>query len=173
MHLKEWGQLLLNMPIGKFENYFPTVVTSIIFLAAGIAGLVWFICSLFAQRSRIPSAVIIYLILYSVIVFNWPYYDPRFWLPLLPFFISIILKKPIEKLKGVKIVVLCVYTVLGVSALSYSLYTQFNKEIFARSQAKGIFRNEYETYFFGKTMSDTAMRVDAYVLDVLKRTGRK
>ncbi len=139
---------------------------------AGIAGLVWFICSTLAQRLRVPPVVIIYLVLYSVIVFNWPYYDPRFWLPVLPFVISVILKSPMKKLKPVKIFVFCVYFILGVSAMSYSLYTQFNKEIFARKQAKGIFRNEYETYFFGKTISDTATRVDEYVLDVLKRTGK-
>jgi hypothetical protein len=54
----------------------------------------------------------------------------------------------------------------------YSLKTGLNKEEFAKKQANGVYRNEYETYFFGKPLSDTAVHLDQNVVDILNRYNK-
>jgi hypothetical protein len=65
--------------------------------------------------------------------------------------------------------ILVVYIAMGLGAAGYSTYTAFNKKTLARTQAGGIYRNEYETYFYGKPLSDTATRTDSSVLNIIKR----
>jgi hypothetical protein len=73
-------------------------------------------------------------------------------------------------LKGSLRLLLAVYFIMGLGAAGYSVYTMYHKEVLARTQAGGIFRNEYETWFFGRPMSDTATHpVDQEVLSILKR----
>ncbi|WP_315819588.1 hypothetical protein [Paraflavitalea speifideaquila] len=61
------------------------------------------------------------------------------------------------------------YLALGVFAAGYSLYVGLDKGRFAQKQASGVYRNEYETKFFGKPQSDTATHVDPEVLNILKK----
>ena len=169
-HLKEWGQLLLNVPIGKIENYFPVALVGIFFLVAGILLFSYFAYSVFKLRSIVSPTLIIYLIIYIIIIFNWPFHDPRFWVPILPFIVSIILQSSFTKIKLLRALaplLFFIYMGMGVFAFGYSLYTEFNKKAFARGQAKGIFRNEYEMHFFGKVINDTATKVDAGVVELL------
>ena len=59
---------------------------------------------------------------------------------------------------------------MGIGAAGYSIYTMYHKDVLARTQAGGIYRNEYETWFFGRTLSDTATHpIDQEVLGILKR----
>jgi hypothetical protein len=61
------------------------------------------------------------------------------------------------------------YTLVGLLAIGYYSYTSFNKELLAKKQANGMYRNEYETHFFGKPLSDTAKQVNPEFLHVLER----
>ena len=67
------------------------------------------------------------------------------------------------------ILLFVVYTTFGIISVVYMTYTSLNKEVLARTQAAGVYRNEYETHFFGRPLSDTATRVDPFVLSVLER----
>jgi hypothetical protein len=119
--------------------------------------------------------VIIYLAIYSLVIFNWSFYDPRFWVPVLPFIAAIILQAPLPKWSWMKVampILFFAYLLLGIFAFSYSFYTQFNKKAFARIQANGIFRNEYEVHFFGNPLSDSTARVNPEVLNLLKKYDR-
>jgi len=49
------------------------------------------------------------------------------------------------------------------------VYTSLNKKVFARTQAKGAYRSEYEIHFYGKPLSDTVTSVDKDVIELLKR----
>jgi len=62
-----------------------------------------------------------------------------------------------------------IYLTTGVFALTYYTFTSFNKQAISVRQDAGIWRNEYETYFFGKPLSDTASRVDPVALKWLKK----
>jgi hypothetical protein len=61
-----------------------------------------------------------------------------------------------------------VYMLAGAGAISYSIYTSFNKQALAGMQAGGRYRAEYETFFFGRSLHDSSANVDTYVLHMLE-----
>jgi hypothetical protein len=171
-HIKEWGQLLLNMPIGKAENYLPAIWVNIIFGVAGIGLIGWFIYALYRCRSSMPAAIIFYLVIYSLVIFKWPHVDPRFWAPVLPFIVAVILKAPLPAVKWWKPSVFAAYMLMGIAAFSFSFYTQFNKKAFARAQANGIFQKEYEIHFFGDPLIPNTPPIRFDVLEILEKYDR-
>jgi hypothetical protein len=164
-HFKEWGQLLLNIPGNKVISLLPGWGNALLVMAGVLlAGL--FLYALFIRRKEVPPVIAVYLIAYSLLIFNWPFYDARFWIPVFPFIAVLVLSlKHRVTLRWV----LVVYIAMGLGAAGYSTYTAFNKKTLARTQAGGIYRNEYETYFYGKPLSDTATRTDSSVLKIIKR----
>ena len=170
-HLSDLGEVFLNTPSSKI-NFLPVVVKLIIF---GLVGLYCFgriVSAIFLKPIQTPRIVGCYIIMYSVIIFCWPFLDSRFWLPLIPFWISILMSSssPIGKITSVPISMgKWIYLTTGVFALTYYTFTSFNKQAISVRQDAGIWRNEYETYFFGKPLSDTASRVDPVALKWLKK----
>jgi hypothetical protein len=174
-HLQELGEVFLNMPASKLMSYLPGAAGPALFIVFGLAVLVWFFWTLFARRSAIPFYIKMYLLFYSFIIINWPYYDPRFWVPVLPLIVAVLLQTPFSSkpwLRSLSKVYLGVYLMLGIFAAVYSLKTGLNKEEFAKKQANGVYRNEYETYFFGKPLSDTAVHLDQNVVDILNKYNK-
>jgi hypothetical protein len=171
LHLRELGQLLLNTPINKTRPYIPVNAGNTVFLLAGIFLLGWLAYACYKIRNVLNPVIFIYMAMYCLIVFRWPFFDPRFWLPVVPFMIAIIIQTPFHQLsipRPVRISIIALYCLAGVIAMGYSLYTSFNKKLLARTQANGIFRNEYETHFFGKPLSDTAKAINPVILEILE-----
>lgn len=171
-HLRELGEVLVNLPSGKLLEYLPPSAGMALFIALGAGTLLWLLYALFAKNSQIPFYIKMYLLFYSFIILNWPYYDPRFWVPVLPLLVAVLLRTPFNRwpwLKWLSRIYLSVYIALGVFAAAYALKLGFNKAAFAQKQANGVYRNEYETYFFGKPQSDTATMLDQNVEQILKK----
>jgi hypothetical protein len=171
-HFTELAEIFINMPANKVEGYIPGGMGKIVFIALGVICLAWILISLFSSKSRIPFYIRAYLAFYIFIIFNWPYYDPRFWVPVLPLLVILVLRTPFSLSSLVKIIsrlYLVIYLVLGFAAAAYALYTGFNKERFSRNQAAGDYRNEYEIHFFGKPLTDTAAQIDPNVVEILKK----
>ncbi len=143
-----------------------------LFLLIGIVGVCGFIYICFIRKNRIPFVVKAYLLFYFLLMFNWPFPDPRFWVPVIPLIAAVIGQTDFSSSRLVKLFsrfYLLVYSVLGIFSIGYVTYTSFNKKEFAKTQAKGLYRNEYETHFFGKTLSDTATQVDSNLVEFLKK----
>jgi hypothetical protein len=110
-------------------------------------------------------------------MFNWPFYDPRFWVPVLPLFVAAIVQVPVKDVRQSifnlpRYAMLVVYVSLGLASLGYLTYTSLNRSVFARTQANGVYRNEYETVFFGKPQSDTAKEVNRVTVHVIERYNK-
>lgn len=163
-HLKEWGSLLLNVPGNKVPGWGSWGLMLLGGLSLGLFGY-----ALFVHRKDVPVVIAVYLVLYILLIFNWPYFDARFWVPVFPFVVMIVLLRFRFRFHRLWAAAIGVYLVMGLGAGCYSVYTTFNKKALAKTQAGGSYRNEYETYFFGRPVSDTATRIDPYVLSVLKR----
>jgi hypothetical protein len=171
-HLSEWGEISINTSGVKAIRYLPVPLGKWIFLLAGLAALSGFVYLCFIRKNRIPFIVKAYLFFYLLLMFNWPFADPRFWVPVIPLIAAVIAQTPFRKRFGLKIPLsacLLVYIVFGIASVGYMTYTSLNKKVFARTQAAGVYRNEYETHFFGRPLSDTARHTDPYVMSVLER----
>jgi hypothetical protein len=172
-HFREWGEIGMNTSIAKAAHYFPGHTGEIFFVGLGIMFLVLFFYILFFRKNTVSDIVKIYLLFYALLMFNWPFYDPRFWVPVIPLIIAVAVEAALQiKNRIGKIVVtlfLLAYAALGAGAVGYLTYTSLHKEAFARSQAIGVYRNEYETRFYGRPLSDTARRIDPLVMNILNK----
>ncbi|RYF86737.1 MAG: hypothetical protein EOO03_11440 [Chitinophagaceae bacterium] len=83
-HFTEWGEVLSNMPSGKAVQKLPAQIGSFLFILVGVIFFIWFCFVLFGKKNSIPFFIKAYLFFYIVILFNWPFADPRFWVPVLP-----------------------------------------------------------------------------------------
>src|SRR5258708_1783839 len=172
-HIKEWGQLLLNLPGNKVTTMLPGW-GNLLLIISGLALAALFIHAFFIRRKEIPLAISVYLTAYCLLIFNWPFFDARFWIPVLPYMVVLVISLKdapgMSRLKGLFPLLLAIYLVMGLGAAGYSIYTAFHKAALAKTQAGGIFRSEYETYFFGRPMNDTATHpINQEVLSILKR----
>lgn len=171
-HFSELAEVFLNMPSSKLMGFIPGGAGPALFVVLGVACLAWLLFNIFKKGSAIPFYIRMYLLFYVIIILNWPYYDPRFWVPVLPLLVVVVLQTPFSSkawLKGMSRLYLTFYIALGLFAAAYSLYVGMDKERFAQKQASGVYRNEYEIEFFGKPQSDTATHIDNEVLNILKK----
>lgn len=175
-HFSEWAEITINTSGVKIQHYLPGETGKIIFIMAGILVFSAFVYLLYFKRNEVPFIIKAYLFFYFILMFTWPFYDPRFWVPVLPLMIAILVYFPWPTFSS-KIPRLCiraistVYIILGIFSLSYLTFMTFNKKAFARKQANGVYRNEYETVFFGKPLSDTAKHIDPFILKTIKNSN--
>lgn len=117
----EFGEIATNLPLSKFSFLLPLyIVAGLIMFATTIYGCY----KLFVNSNT--SFLSVYFISYSAIMLTWPFYDSRFWLPVLPFiFIGIMslldnLKSYSSYLKYIAICYFSIYAIVGMIALGYS-----------------------------------------------------
>lgn len=171
-HFSEWGEILLNSPKAKLISFLPVPFGYWLYLISGILAVSVFVFICFIKKNNILFVVKAYLLFYILLLFNWPFPDPRFWVPVIPLLAAVISQTSLTQnrvLKRLSFLCLLVYSAFGLVALVYMTYTSFNKKEFSKTQASGVFRNEYEVHFFGKTLSDTARQVDPRLVEFLNK----
>jgi len=171
-HFAEWSEVGFNTSIVKIFPYVPSAAAKLVFTITGVLFFAGFGWVLYIRKNNVPFIVKAYLAFYTVLMFDWPFYDPRFWIPVLPLIAAVIAQLPLPKARTPRILatVFCAaYIMLGVVAVGYMTYTSLNKKVMVRTQANGVYRNEYETVLFGKPLSDTARHIDPDALSIIKR----
>jgi hypothetical protein len=174
-HFSEWGEIFLNISKFKLISLLPGKLTGTLFFIAGLTGICFLIYICFIKKNQIPFIVKAYLLFYMLLLFNWPFPDPRFWVPVLPLVAAVICQTSISLKRPIRIVgflYLLGYILMGLVSIGFFTYTSLNKKEFARTQAKGVYRNEYEVHFFGRTLSDTSTYVDPNLVDFLNKYDR-
>ena len=167
-HFIEWAEICFNVSIAKVSSFLPSSTAEALFMLAGVVFFAGFVYLLFFRIKDIPFIVKAYLFFYSLLMFNWPFYDPRFWVPVLPL-VAAVLAQYVRGPGVVKTLVFGVYFALGVASVGYLTYTSLNRKLFARTQANGVYRSEYETFFYGKPQEDTERRADPNIVNILRR----
>jgi hypothetical protein len=171
-HFSEWGEILMNTSRFKVIGILPGHTGNWLFIVMGALGIAGFIYICFIRKNRVPFIVKAYLSFYMLLMFNWPFADPRFWVPVIPLIAAVISQTSFSKKRIVRIfsvLYLVIYATAGLVSLVYITYTSFNKRELSKTQAKGVYRNEYETHFFGKPLTDTVTHVDPYLVEFLNR----
>jgi hypothetical protein len=171
-HFSEWGELLINAPRVKAGSVLPVPYGDWIFFIIGLMGICVFIYICFFKKNSVPFVIKAYLFFYILLMFNWPFPDPRFWVPVVPLIAAVVSQFSISRNRFIRFFTtsyFLFYLIIGITALGYMTYTSFNKRELAKTQAKGVFRNEYEMHFFGKTLSDTVTQVDPNLVNFLNK----
>jgi hypothetical protein len=174
-HFSEWGEILLNTSRYKVISYLPAALGKVLFVAIGVLGCCGFVYICYIRTNRVSFVVKAYLLFYMLLLFNWPFPDPRFWVPIIPLIAAVICQTSFSSRSLLKIpalLYLLVYTILGLVSIGFMTYTSFDKKEFAKIQANGVYRSEYEVHFFGRTLSDTATRVDMNLVKFLNTYDR-
>ncbi len=174
-HFSEWGEIFINTSGVKIINILPAPLGKWLLIGTGFLMISGFIYICFIKKSRIPFIVKAYLFFYILLMFNWPFADPRFWVPVIPLIAGVVAQTSFSRTFWIRFplrALFIVYTGFGILSMGYMTYTSLNKKVFSRNEAAGVYRNEYETFFYGKPLSDTATRIDPYVMSVLRRYDR-
>jgi len=170
-HLVSWAEIFLNIPSSKI-TFVPSGLLNAVYIIIGILSLSAVFYLMFGKKIKTPLVVKYYLLTYLLIVFCWPFYESRFWLPIIPLLFSLILQTPAPTTfaaRTITFVLRWIYISTGIFVLSYYTYTSLDKRTLAITQDAGRWRNEYETHFFGRPLSDTASKKNEEVIRLLKK----
>lgn len=172
-HFTEWAEISLNTSLARVEAMMPFQFGKTAFMISGVFFFVCFVYLIFIRKSEFPFVIKAYVFFYSVLLFTWPFYDPRFWVPVIPLIIPLVVHTLQSiRIKLVRILVwlfLIIYMIEGMVAVGYYSYTSLNKKVLVRTQAGGTYRNDYETAFFGKPLTDTATHINQEAVSVIRR----
>lgn len=121
------------------------------------------------KKFPIPLHVRIYLISYILLIFNWPFYEARFWFPILPLtFAVILLSKPAPNFTFTywKPFLNIYYVIIGLLVLAYYTRLSYDKSYMARRHDAGLWKDEYHIHFFNEQPADSVYNKRAlYILN--------
>jgi hypothetical protein len=145
--LREMGEIALNFPENKLA------FLSQAFYLAGLAawGFVGLGCISLVKRSFLP--LVAYLFFYLGLMMLWPYYDTRFWIPLLPVFSLAVFMGMAYLAIKIKAVRFCVLGVLGCHILLGSMALAYSTRIsFAGDRVSEFFGEETTRMTYRKAL---------------------
>ena len=171
LHLMDWAELFINSPLSKVEKLVSPTLAGIIYLLAGLfflGGLLWLLAK---HRARIPLVVTVYLVLYLALIFNWPFYEARFFFPILPLVFAVFLlhfatASRLEQRAGLAF--LCYYLLAGIFVMVYYSRLSLDKEFMMKRHDAGKWQTEYGYLFNGRPVSDSTA-VDLKALYILRK----
>ncbi len=135
-------------------------------------GLILFLLTIvgLATKRRDIGLTDVFLVCYMGILFAWPYYDPRFWLPVVPLLIAyLVLAIKSLRLPNSMVMIYCiVFSTLGLVAIAYSTRITFAGSAFPDRYGDGTFRPTYCAAFGSCRDGGDPNRVDPKVLRLLR-----
>ena len=142
-HAQDFGELTVNAPLSKLPSstHVAVLIVGGLVLALFLVGLVemWRCCKWIGG----------YLIACCALILPWPFTDPRFWLPALPFVVCAVYLAVRRLWSGMPDPIVAVYIVLfslaGFMALAYSTRLTFSGPNFAYRYGDGTLTATYLT----------------------------
>ena len=140
-HVQDFGEIIANVPLSKIPAELRVPV-----LFAGVAAMLIFFTGAVALRRR-SIWLCSYLVAYSLLVLPWPYTDPRFWVPVMPF-VLLSFHEGLTRLfreipKGFVVAYTVLFCLCGFTALAYSSKLTFAGQQFAKQYGDGRLTNAY------------------------------
>lgn len=141
LHTHDFAELVLNIPFARLPAWSQPFMA----LLGGGAMLLFAIGVLVLRRSS--PWTFFYLLGYSALILSWPFTDPRFWLPCLPFVFLAIHAGWTALLRSMPVPILLTYVIvfcaLGFVALGYSTWLTFSGPKFPYRYGDGRLRATY------------------------------
>jgi len=160
----EFGELLGNFPMTKMPTKLHVMVPWM--------GLLLFLLTLLGlvTKRRKISPTEVFMVCYMGIFFAWPYYDARFWLPVIPLLIaySVLAVKILRFPKHVVTIYCIVFATLGFGAIAYSTRISFAGSEFPDRFGDGYLRPTYCAAFQSCRDGGDPNKVNAKALRLLR-----
>jgi hypothetical protein len=166
-HTIEWGELAVTAPVSKLPARLELPVRIAGFLALLLAATgIW-------GKRRTLDASVWYVAGFASIVFGYPWFDTRLWVPVLPLLMGYVLmgarRLVPPRLMRPAIAAYCsVFCLLGIVALGYSTRLTFAGPRFPDLYGDGTLRATYRNAFLGEPPKN-ARDVDQDSLYLLRR----
>ena len=159
---RELGELFGNLPTTRMPPKLLAVVPWM--------GLLLFLLTFFGLATkRRMSPTEVFLVCYMGILFAWPYYDARFWLPVIPLLIaySVLAVKSLRIPKAAITIYCIIFATLGFGAIAYSTRITFAGGKFPDEYGTGSLRPTYCAAFQSCQDGGDPDKVDAKTLRLL------
>jgi hypothetical protein len=149
-HTWEWGELAVNAPVSKLPRGSGVPIRIVGFIALLLAATgIW-------EKRRTLDASIWYLAGFSSIVFAYPWFDTRLWLPVLPLLMGYVLigvrrLVPSRLLRPAIIAYCSLFCLIGIGALGYSTRLTFAGSRFPDLYGDGSLRATYRNALLGES----------------------
>ena len=163
--LTEFGEIAANLPAGGLPSIAKVLLpcAGALFIALISAGL-W-------MRRRGFGPIEIFFLGYAAILLVWPYYDPRFWLPVLPLvfgYAATAVQRVIHRgvYKHLTAAYVMAFSMLGALALGVSIRITYSGAQFPDAYGNAQFRPTYCAYY--GSCDATPADVDADGLHLLR-----
>jgi hypothetical protein len=166
-HTTEWGELTANAPLSKLP---PALEWPMRIL--GACAIAMFVIGIWARRRQVNS-LLLYVIGGACIVFGYPWFDTRLWLPIIPFLMGYMLVgcRQVSFTRPLRALLVAYFTyfcLLGCVALGYSTRITFAGSEFPQRFGDGNFRPTYRLALLGEKPERSA-QIDADALYILRR----
>jgi hypothetical protein len=162
--LVEFGELFGNFPTSKLSPRLHFMVPWM-----GLLLLLLILLGLATKRSKV-SPTELFLVCYMGILFVWPCYDARYWLPVLPLLIAytVLAVKSLRFPKVVTAIYCIAYATLGFGAIAYSSRITFAGSKFPEKYGDGNLRPTYCVALQSCPDGVDPNKVDAKALHLLR-----
>jgi hypothetical protein len=165
-HLRELGEIFLNFPSKRFPFFTPLL------WIAGAVGLFAVVAGLPRLARRFP-ALAVYAGFYLTLILFWPFYDPRFWMPLLPIMFlcgwlaleNVVFHAAVRRAVTIWAVV---FVALGLGAESFNVRIALAGSQFPLVYGDAATRDTYRVAF-GEIPAGDSSAVDQRALRLLRR----
>lgn len=150
IHFTDWTELFINIPLSKTGFLIPPRIGEIIYILTGVFFMGLIVYRLIKNRPSIPTSVSAYLVVYILLIFNWPFVDGRFWLPIMPLVAAVLLQRtytPKPFFDVARKGYVMYYVASGIFVLGHYTRTSFDRAYFLTRHDKGKWELEYEAHF--------------------------
>ena len=152
IHLKELGEIVINIPVSKLSGLIDRghlQIASPVLIVFGIVSL-WMYINAIKKLKLVSSFAFWAFTAYLLMIFAWPFYDTRFLIPIVPLLTYLYLYYlfGVLKFRYVRVGVLVVYAGFGFISLIYSDALSLSKPFFLKHYgADASITNMYRDHF--------------------------
>jgi len=144
--LLEMGEILVNVPAAKFGALKPVLYLS------GAFGWILLTCAFWKIHYK-AQVIVLYFLSYAVLMYLWPAYDSRFWIPVLPLIgVGVVtglvfIRSHIGVLNNICALYLIIFSSAGMIAVSVSTRLSLAGSEFSELYGDASSRMTYRYYF--------------------------
>jgi hypothetical protein len=167
LHLVDLAEIFLNVPFSRARDLFPWDAGRLFFTLFGLVALIIVTTKLVKNKFMVPAPVAWYLVLYALMLFSWPFADARFWFPVMPLVIALLLQcKSTGRPVWLSLFKLY-YMGAGLLMIGYTTYFLFDKRAMAEVRYSGKWKKEYLYHFYKDQPIDSLL--DKKVVYILEK----